>query len=66
MIYASKSWFINKLNMDELKDYRCWVAQWETKECTYNGEWDIWQYSATGSVAGISGKCDMDVTLRRY
>lgn len=66
MIYASKSWFINKLNMDELKDYRCWVAQWETKECTYNGEWDIWQYSAKGSVAGISGKCDMDVTLKRY
>lgn len=66
MIYASKSWFINKLNMEELKDYRCWVAQWDTKECTYNGEWDIWQYSAAGSVAGISGKCDMDVTLRRY
>lgn len=66
MIYASKSWFLNKLNMDELKEYRCWVAQWETKECTYNGEWDIWQYSATGSVAGISGRCDMDVTLRRY
>ena len=66
MIYASKNWFLNKLNMEELKDYRCWVAQWETKECSYNGEWDIWQYSATGSVAGISGRCDMDVTLRRY
>ena len=66
MIYASKSWFINKLNMDELKGYRCWVAQWDTKECTYNGEWDIWQYSATGSVAGIMGKCDMDVSLIRY
>ena len=66
MIYASKSWFINKLNMDELKDYKCWVAQWDAKECTYNGEWDIWQYTAKGSVAGITGRCDMDVSLIRY
>lgn len=64
MIYASKSWFINNLNMEELNEYRCWVAQWETKECTYNGEWDIWQYTDAGSVAGITGRCDMDVRLK--
>ena len=65
MIYASKSWFIENLNMEDLKGYKCWVAQWDTKECTYNGEWDIWQYTATGSVAGITGNCDMDVRLRK-
>ena len=65
MIYASKSWFINNLNMEELNEYKCWVAQWETKECTYNGEWDIWQYSDAGTVAGIVGRCDMDVSLKK-
>ena len=66
MIYASKSWFNNKLKMEELKDYKCWVAQWNTKECDYKGNWDIWQYTDVGSVSGIVGRCDMNVTLKRY
>lgn len=36
-----------------------WVAQWASA-CTYGGDYDVWQYSATGKVDGISGNVDLD------
>ena len=36
-----------------------WVAQYYT-ECQYEGEYNIWQYSSSGKVSGVSGNCDMN------
>ncbi len=67
MIYASKNWFNTKLNMQELSAYSCWVAHYTSANCTdYDGNYDIWQYTSTGSVGGIIGNTDLDVSLKRY
>ncbi len=58
-IYASSSWFKSQLNASELTDYSIWTAQYASK-CTCPVDYDIWQYSSSGSVSGISGKVDMN------
>ena len=58
MIYASTSWLNNQLDMSQLP-YKVWCAQYY-KECQYKGKYIMWQYSSTGSVAGIKGNVDMN------
>ena len=59
-IYANLNWLKNELNPSDFdKNLSVWVAQYY-KECQYKGEYDIWQYSSSGKVNGISGNCDMN------
>ena len=64
-IYASLFWFNTKLNSSTLDDYEKWVAQWNSK-CTYTKDYGMWQYSASGSVNGISGRVDMDIAYKTF
>lgn len=64
-IYASKNWYNTKLNTSTLNGYCIWVAQYNTS-CTYSGKYDMWQYSSKGSVAGISGNVDMNISYLGY
>lgn len=65
VIYASKYWLTDKLDMSVLKDFDVWVAQWG-KLCTYSGNYGMWQYSNTGTVKGISGGVDLDNAYKDY
>lgn len=60
-IYASKSWYNDQLKMSSLGGYYIWVAQYSSK-CTYSGKYDMWQYSSKGSVPGITGNVDMNIS----
>lgn len=60
-IYASKSWYNTKLDMSQLNGYCIWVAQYNTS-CTYTGKYSIWQYTSKGSVPGIKGYVDMNIS----
>lgn len=64
-IYASKSWFTDKLNDNELQAYDHWVAQYYNK-ITYNGSYTMWQYTSKGKVDGIKGNVDMDWCYKNY
>lgn len=64
-VYASKSWLNSKLNASSLSNYTIWVAQYNTS-CTYSGKYDMWQYSSKGSVSGISGNVDMNISYLGY
>lgn len=64
-IYASKYWLDKKLDMEALKAYDVWVAQWADK-CTYNGAYGIWQNSDNGKVNGINGRVDTDIAYKDY
>lgn len=64
-VYAGKDWITNRLNASELEQYHIWVAQYNT-ECTYGGRYDIWQYTQSGTVPGISGKVDRNIAYRLY
>lgn len=59
-VYASKvSGFIDRLEDSRLSNIRHWVAQYYD-ECTYQGNYMMWQKSSTGSVPGINGNVDLD------
>jgi lysozyme len=65
-IYSSTySGFRDRLDDSKLSPFTHWVAQYASK-CTYAGTYGIWQYSSTGSVNGISGNVDMDISYIDY
>lgn len=64
-IYASKSWFNDNLNYGSLSGYRIWLAQYAS-EPTFGNRYDMWQYTSTGTVSGISGKVDMNISYLGY
>ena len=64
-IYASKSWFIHNLDMEKLKGYSIWLAQYSRK-ATYDGVYDMWQYTSAGRLDGISTLVDLDLSYVDY
>jgi len=67
MIYASKSWFENPafLNISQLTSYKIWLAHW-AESTNYKGKIDMWQYTSSGTVPGISGRVDMNISYLGY
>lgn len=64
-VYASKSWFRTKLNYDQLSGYKIWLAHYCTAT-DYDKRYDLWQHSSTGSVNGIKGNVDLDISYLGY
>lgn len=64
-IYASKSWFETKLSMGSIGNYRIWLAQYAAAP-TYSGRYDMWQYSSKGTISGINGKVDLNLSYLSY
>lgn len=63
-IYANKDWFINKLNIKELLNYKIWLAEWNNQENhTLGYKVDLWQYTSNGEVPGINGRVDLNKCL---
>ena len=57
MVYANKNMLDNHLYAGELS--RVWLAHY-TNETWYTGDYEYWQCSSSGAVAGISGEVDLD------
>ena len=72
MVYANKSWLKNNLIMSELEQYEVWVAHYVKTDdpinnpTDYDGRFEIWQYTSTGSVPGVSGNVDIDISYKKY
>ncbi|MBQ8227539.1 MAG: SH3 domain-containing protein [Clostridia bacterium] len=64
-VYANKYWLSELLYPSEFSDCSIWVAQY-TDTCTYKGRYDMWQYTESGSVNGISGKVDINHCYKDY
>ncbi len=64
-VYTNKHWFDTKLNTAQLNQYIIWLAQYNDK-VTYKGKYDIWQYTSSGSVAGINGRVDMNLSYMYF
>lgn len=63
-IYANKYFFTTYLDYEKLQEkYTIWVAQYNDTN-TYRGKYDMWQYTSSGKVNGISGNVDMDILYR--
>lgn len=64
-LYASTSWLNTKLYMTDLKKYDVWVAHY-TDKCGYTGDYGMWQYTSSGSVPGVTGRCDVNNCYKNY
>lgn len=64
-IYANKTWLSNKLNVSELSEYKIWLAQYVSTP-TYSGRYEMWQYKENGSITGITGSVDLNLSYLGY
>lgn len=63
-VYASKSWFLNKLNVGSLLNFKIWLAEWNGKENhTAPFKVDLWQYTSDGRIDGINSRVDISKCL---
>ena len=57
-VYANKYFFTTYLDYQKLGEkYTLWVAQYNDVN-TFSGKYDMWQYTSSGRVNGISGNVD--------
>lgn len=57
---------ISSVVSDYIKSrYTCWVAQWSSN-CSYAGNYGMWQYSATGNIDGIQTDVDCNYCYVNY
>lgn len=64
-VYANKSWLTTKIDAGQLGKYKIWLAQYASKP-TYSGRYDMWQYTSTGKINGISGNVDLNLSYLGY
>lgn len=64
-IYANKTWLNEKMDAGALGSYKIWLAQYAAAP-TYNGRYNLWQYSSKGSVPGITGNVDLNLSYLGY
>lgn len=65
MIYANLNWFMEKMDMSKIKDYDKWFAAYTTK-LYFPYEIAMWQYTDTGSIPGISGNVDVNISFKTW
>lgn len=65
-IYANKTWLNSKINTGSLgSSYKIWLAQYAAQP-SYGGKYHMWQYTSKGSVNGIKGNVDMNLSYLGY
>lgn len=65
MVYGNKYWLLRKIDLTMLGDYDIWLSQnGETPDYPY--EFSMWQYKSDGSVSGISGDVNMNISFVDY
>lgn len=68
-IYASRDWFYNNLDMNQLKGYDIWVAHYTgsaSNKTNYKYNYAMWQYTSAGKVNGIGGNVDLNICYKNY
>ncbi len=60
-IYASKNWYNNNIDYETLSKYTIWLAQY-TDVPTFEEDYHMWQYTSDGSIPGIEGRVDFNIS----
>lgn len=66
MIYGNLKSFLLMLDLEQLEDYEKWFAAYDTSKIYFPYAFSIWQYTDKGSVAGIDGEVDLNITLGQW
>lgn len=64
MIYANTKWVASRIDMSQVKKYPLWFAQYYTKPLMPY-DFAMWQYTNSGTVAGISGSVDLNICFKQ-
>lgn len=64
-LYSNLDWIKNRYDMNKLKKFDVWYAQYNDKP-SYNGKFGMWQYSSKGKVNGIAGNADLNWSYIDY
>lgn len=65
MIYANLKCYVSKLKLEKLNSYEKWYASYDTS-LYFPYELSMWQYSDSGTVDGISGKVDLNISFKEW
>jgi len=68
-IYASRDWFYHNLDFNQLRGYDIWVAHYTgnvANKTNFKYDYDMWQYTSSGSVNGINGNVDLNISYKNY
>ena len=71
-VYANANYLNNVLYKDEIPNVYWGAYYYTNPDSNPNGlsspntDWNIWQYSETGTVNGINGKVDMNTLIKKY
>nr|MBQ8252811.1 glycoside hydrolase family 25 protein [Lachnospiraceae bacterium] len=65
MVYGDKYWLLRKIDLTMLGDYDIWLSQ-IAESPDYPYEFAMWQYTTEGSVSGISGNVNMNISFIDY
>ena len=63
MIYMNLEMAALRLNLEELEQYDKWFAYYNP-ELYFPYDYTVWQYSENGTVAGIEGAVDMNISFK--
>ena len=64
MVYFNPSEGYKQYDLSQLMDYPFWLAQYNSVP-TFYYDFDMWQYTSTGRVPGISGNVDINLRFFR-
>ena len=64
-VYQNKRTSLFKLDLPRIKDIPFWLTEYDGTP-TYIYQYDMWQYSCKGTVAGITGQVDMNLSFRDF
>ena len=65
MIYSNLKYYVAKLNLEKLTSYEKWYASYDTS-LYFPYDISIWQYSQSGTVDGITGKVDLNISFKKW
>ena len=65
MLYGNKEWLIKEVDMSKLTAYDVWLSQ-QADVPDYPYQFTMWQYSTQGSVDGIAGMVNMNISFIDY
>ncbi len=65
MVYANTKWMIMGIDLERLTEYDKWYAYYGTT-FTFPYQYQMLQYSDSGSVPGIKGAVDLDISFVDY
>jgi len=67
MIYANTKYMMMGVDRARLSDYDMWFAYYSFDgQMTIPYDFQIFQYSESGSIPGVSGKCDLNISFKDY